>query len=44
MNYLITGGSGYLGTELIKTIDPNKNNIINIMLLKSFFCIKISIK
>ena len=35
MNYLITGGSGYLGTELIKTIDPNKNNIINIDINKS---------
>ena len=35
MNYLITGGSGYLGTELIKTIDLNKNNIINIDINKS---------
>ncbi len=30
MNYLITGGSGYLGSEIIRTLDPNKNNIINI--------------
>ena len=35
MNYLITGGSGYLGSELIKTLDSENNNIINIDIIPS---------
>lgn len=35
MNYLITGGSGYLGSELIKTLKDNNNNVINLDIIPS---------
>ena len=35
MNYLVTGGSGYLGTELIKKLKNGNNNIINLDIIPS---------
>ena len=35
MNYLVTGGSGYLGNELINTLKTSDNEIINLDILPS---------
>tara|TARA_Y100000816_G_C26103766_1_gene585773 strand:- start:91 stop:1110 length:1020 start_codon:yes stop_codon:yes gene_type:complete len=35
MNYLITGGSGYLGKELIETFNNKENKIINLDIIPS---------
>ncbi len=35
MNYLVTGGSGYLGNELINTLKTSNNEIINLDILPS---------
>jgi|TARA_B110000037_G_scaffold214073_1_gene269445 nucleoside-diphosphate-sugar epimerase len=35
MNYLVTGGSGYLGNELINTLKTPDNEIINVDILPS---------
>ncbi|MDC3049994.1 NAD(P)-dependent oxidoreductase [Candidatus Pelagibacter sp.] len=35
MNYLITGGSGYIGSELVKKLIHENENVINIDVLKS---------
>ena len=35
MNYLITGGSGYLGTEIVRNLTASGHKVISIDLLKS---------
>ena len=44
MNYLITGGSGFIGSHLVETLLKNGHSVINIDNFDAFYDYKIKIK